>query len=443
MKVLLINPAWGVSRPGTRRYHRAWPPLDLLVAASLLRSQGHEPILLDARAAGIGVEKIRAEADRADLVLLQSTPIDRWQCPNLDWETLRDLALKLPGEKTVLAGAHGTVRPEFMLSKTRVAAAIRGEPEAALAELAQSGGDPHNLPGLSYFDAGRVVHEPDRTPAGLDALPPPAYDLVDLDCYRYELLGPRLALLETSRGCPFSCAFCLKAMYGHGVRRKPLDMVLAEVEEIVGRRGARNVYFIDLEFTLRRDYTRRLCLELMRMNLDFRWCCQTRADTVDRYLLELMKAAGCELIHFGVETGSPHLLDTIHKRESLGQVRDAINWCRRLGLATACFFLFGLPGETGADRNAAIKLARELNPTFCSFHVAAPYPGTKMGRLAGEKEPFPACLDREHDLANLARQTKRAFMAFYLRPGYIWARLREGAWPDKLNRLKLFWEFIR
>ncbi|MDY6852786.1 MAG: hypothetical protein SV487_12025, partial [Thermodesulfobacteriota bacterium] len=65
MKVLLVNPAWDVSRPGTRRYHRAWPPLDLLVAASLLRSRGHEPILLDARSASARIFSTPIPAARA------------------------------------------------------------------------------------------------------------------------------------------------------------------------------------------------------------------------------------------------------------------------------------------------------------------------------------------------------------------------------------------
>ncbi|MBW1708740.1 MAG: radical SAM protein [Deltaproteobacteria bacterium] len=252
-----------------------------------------------------------------------------------------------------------------------------------------------------------------------------------------------LALLETSRGCPFSCSFCLKAMYGSGIRIKSLKRVLAEVEEVVGRFGAKFVYFIDLEFSLNRENTLNLCQELIRMNLDFRWCCQTRADTVDRELLALMKEAGCTLIHFGVETGSPRLLDETKKKISLEQIRASVNYCHDLGLATACFFLFGLPGETEDDRQATVRAARELNPTFASFHVASPYPGTSLYQQADEDDPFPVCLNREHDLDQLSRQAKRSFLSFYLRPAYIMARLTEGTFREKIDRARLFWEFVR
>ena len=443
MKVLLINPSWESAKAGSRRYHRAWPPLDLLTAAALLRRGGHSPDLIDARATDVSVAEMQARAESADMVVLQSTPLDRWQCPDLDWQRLAGLARKFSPDKMVLAGAHGTVRPDLMLEATEAACLIRGEPETAIAALAASGIRPDDIPGVSYRRNGTTIHNPIAPPTALDDLPAPAYDLIDPADYRYELLGPRLALVETSRGCPYSCVFCLKAMYGPGIRHKSIDRVLAELDELIGRRGAQSVYFIDLEFTLNRDYTVTLCREIQGMGLDFHWCCQTRADTVDFELLRIMKDSGCRLIHFGVETGSPSLLNAIKKKVSLDQIRSAIRACHTLGMATACFFLFGLPGETSADRRATIRLARELNPTFASFHVAAPYPGTLMGAGPDSAEPFPACLHAEHDLAGLAKQARRAFMGFYMRPAYVAHQLRQGDWRDKIGRLKLFWEFIR
>ncbi len=444
MNVLLLTPSWGTNRAGARRFNRPWPPLDLLTSAALLREHGHRPVLLDARARRLPPESIRKEALAADLVLLQSTPLDRWQCPNLDWEKLLSVVELLPREKTFLAGAHGTIHPEFMLKSLGVKALVTGEPEAPLLQLAEAGGQPEGVPGVLRLLDGRLTGEAERPPLDLGELPPPAYDMVDLNNYQYQLLGPRLALLETSRGCPYSCIFCLKSMYGPGVRRKPPDKVLLEIEETVGRRKAASVYFIDLEFTLRRADTEALCRSLIASGLKFRWCCQTRADTVDPDLLALMKQSGCRLVHFGVETGSPRLLESIGKRISLEQITGAVKSCRRLGISTACFFLFGLPGESEADRRATMRFARKLNPTYASFHAAAPYRGSEMGLKSHPAllEPFPACLE-EHSLDELGSQARRAFLSFYLRPGYVAAGLREGNMRDKINRLKLFWEFIR
>ena len=98
---------------------------------------------------------------------------------------------------------------------------------------------------------------------------------------------------------------------------------------------------------------------------------------------------------------------------------------------------------TAEDRQATIDLARELNPTYASFHVAAPYPGAVLGTLYRGNDDFPACLDNEHDLELLARETRRAMLSFYLRPGYIMSRLGELSRRNPLEKLRLLWEFIR
>jgi len=442
VNLLLINPDLGAGQRAAKRYRRAWPPLDLLTMAALLRREGHAVRLIDARAARTSAASIRRAAAEADLVLLQTSPLDRWQCPDLDLGGLWPLVRSPPLDRLILAGAHGTLKPDFMLRESGARALIRGEPEMAFLSLAQAGGRPEGLAGFSYADGGAVVHEPEAGGAPLDDLPIPAYDLIDLSRYRYELLGPRLALLETSRGCPFSCRFCLKAMYGPVLRIKSLDRVLAEVEEVVDRQGAESVYFMDLEFTLGRERTLALCRGLEGRERPFRWCCQTRADAVDEELLIKMKAAGCALIHFGVETGSERLLEAMEKKITLKQVQTAMDLCLRLGLKTACFFLFGLPGETEADRRATKALARRLNPTYASFHVAAPYPGTAIAEGLGPGEPFPPCVGGAEALPRLGRAVRRAFLSFYLRPAYLRARLAEGSLRNAWPRLKLLWEFI-
>jgi radical SAM superfamily enzyme YgiQ (UPF0313 family) len=439
MRVLLINPAWPSGKAGGRRYRRAWPPLDLLIAAAALRNSGHEPELLDQRADPV-LRDMSAAARRADLVLVQTTPMDRWQCPDLNWEYLSRLAAELPREKLIVAGAHGTVWPELILRETGARAVVRGDPTKALVELADKVGNPR---GISYYRDQVIINEPDRGGVNLDQLPAPAYDLVSPDYYGYDLLGPGLAVLETSRGCPYNCIFCFKAMYGPGRRVKSLDQVVRDVEMVVAQWGARNLYFIDLEFTLDRDYTVRLCRELVKLNLKFHWCCQTRVDAVDDDLLREMKNAGCTLIHFGVETGAPRLLEAINKGLTLDQVYGAMDGCRRAGIKTACFFLFGLPGETDADRRATMTLARKANPDFASFHVAAPYPGTKFGEMAQRPEPFPPCAGDSHHFRMLVTVGRRAWLGFYLRPAYLTARLREGHWWEQIKRLKLFWEFVK
>jgi anaerobic magnesium-protoporphyrin IX monomethyl ester cyclase len=443
MNVLLINPLWPGGRIGARRYQRAWPPLDLLNLASLLRERGHEPRLIDARAMRVEWSEISRAARAADLVVLQTTPLDRWQCPDLNWDALKVMAGWLPVKKLVLAGAHGTVAPELILETTEAWMLVRGEPEIPLADLADNGGNPSGINGMVWRGETGLVVEPAPDPIVLDDLPAPAYDLVDLGHYAYELMGPRMALLETSRGCLFHCIFCLKAMYGPGIRWKSLDRVLSEMICLRDVHGAETFYFIDLEFTCNRARTTRFCRMIIERGITVRWCCQTRVDAVDPDLLVLMKQAGCRLIHFGLETGSERVLRKTGKKVTIGQMQQAMDWCRETGVKTAGFFLFGLPGEGPVERRKTMRLAGRLHPTYASFHVAAPYHGTMLHDSHQGNQPFPVCLSPEHDIGVLGRAVRRAYLSFYFRPRYWLDRFLEIRWSNLYRRIVLLWKFMR
>ncbi len=426
-RILFINPAWGgrVSRRGAR-HNRRWPPLDLLNCAALARAQGHRVALADARALPYRGEDLRRLAARADMVFLTSSPLDRWQCPNLEVERLWELARGLEHPRLVLLGAHGTLLPARSLAASRAWALVVGEPEGPVAELA-AGRPRRRVRGLAYVQDGEVVFTPPARPVELEALPLPAFDLAPPHRYRYEVLGSHLALLETGRGCPFACAFCLKVMYGPGVRHKSVPRVLEEVRRVKAL-GARHLYFMDLEFTLRRGRTLELCAALARAGLGLEWACQCRADTVDRELLRTMREAGCRLVHFGLESGSPRMLERLGKGITPEQVIRALAEARRAGLRTACFVMFGFPGETRRDMEATLELVRRLPADLCSFHLATPYPGTRLGEDCPGLEPFCEYDAVHHRREVLAAYRRRGYRAFYGRPSRL-LRLALGLGP--------------
>ena len=439
MRVLLINAGWRRAGKGRRRYRRAWPPLDLLNAAAMLRRHDHDVDLLDFRADSSAPSRLPDLTRKTDLIVFQTTPLDRWQCPDLNIDQLPDMVKDLPRSKLIVAGVHGTLDPARVLKLTNAKAVIRGEPEKAILALADAGGDPETIPETSYYGTDGYCDGSIAAPLNLAELPTPAYDLVDPGIYYYPLIRYRLALLETSRGCPYGCRFCLKTMYDPGIRYKPLDAVIADVETVIGRHGFNSVYFMDLEFTVNRDRIVDLCDRLVSLRLDFKWCCQTRVDQVDPDLLTLMARAGCRLIHFGVESGSPKLLAETGKGITIEQVENALTWSRTAGIQTACFFLFGLPSETPRDRRISAMLARRLDPDYVSFHVAAPYQGTVLADDNGHQFMYSPCLP-EHDINVLYQAVRSAMAAFYLRPGYIFQRLTRRGFTDIGRQLALFRE---
>ncbi|MBI4798612.1 MAG: cobalamin B12-binding domain-containing protein, partial [Desulfarculus sp.] len=228
---LLINPAWPgrVSRLGAR-HNRAWPPLDLLNCAALLRRAGLSVELMDLRARPRPWAEALARARSAGLVILTSSPLDRWQCPNLELEHLLALARGIKHPRLLISGAHGTLLPQRVLEGSGATGLILGEPEPAMAGLAQ-GLPLHEVPGLAFMQEGRLAFGPPHQPLDLASLPVPAFALAPPEHYYYEPLGRRMPLLETGRGCRQACAFCLKAMYGPGLRGKGAAQVLEEARQ--------------------------------------------------------------------------------------------------------------------------------------------------------------------------------------------------------------------
>jgi len=212
-KALLINPPpEGLVGKKTRKFNRRFPPLSLLITASILREQGWQVEVNDLHANPLlSSEAVQNNAKSSDLVVLTTNPYADWQCPSLNVQAIFEFAQSLPGDRLIITGNHGTHYPGSVLKSTQAHIVVREEPEWAIVEIAKAMNDGRGLTdiaGISFQDQGEIVHNPQGKLSHMDEFPRPAYDLVDLAHYHYELLGGHFALLEASRGCPYSCNFC-------------------------------------------------------------------------------------------------------------------------------------------------------------------------------------------------------------------------------------------
>ncbi len=439
--MVLTRPAWGrLASAAENTYNRTWPPLSGLYIASALRAKGVDARIVDLPATSQPPEAAAADLGPDDLVFLSTADVDRWQCPNVEMEPIDRLAaaLRARGARFFLTGTHGSVAPELLLERTGAHGVLKGEPEEAAVALA-SGAPPGSIPGLVFRENGGVRDTGPAPSVDLTRLPAPDYSLVDLDRYGYELLGERFALFEGSRGCPFPCAFCSRVLQGRPMRRKQPDQLIAEVERAVRRDGVRSAYFIDLEFHLGGATNRAFCDYMARERLPLRWCCQLRAREVKDDLLDAMAAGGCRLVHCGIESGVPERLKTLDK---VGTLEDMVDGVRRIlarGMEVLCFFILGFPGETEADIEKTIRVALDLNPSYASFHLFTPYPGTEYAVAPGAGPYFvppthPQALAFDH----LARLRRGAYLRFYLRPRYVLSRLARREYGSLLRQARIF-----
>lgn len=275
----------------------------------------------------------------------------------------------------VVGGTHPTVLPEETIENEYFDYVIRGEGEYTFLDLA-NGARLEDIKGLTYVNKkDETVNNPDREfIEDLDSIPFPSRDLY-LNDTQYMDYG----YIMTGRGCPFECTFCAskKVWKGH-VRFRSPENVVEEVKHVHNRYSTKLFYFVDDTFTLNKNRTKKICELLIRTNMDINWICDTRVDTIDEELLRLMKESGCVRVKIGVESGNERILKKVKKKITKKQIRNSVSIIKKVGIDFTIYLMIGFPSETKAEMQETLDFARELDPTYYSFSILAPYPGTKI-----------------------------------------------------------------
>jgi radical SAM superfamily enzyme YgiQ (UPF0313 family) len=156
-----------------------------------------------------------------------------------------------------------------------------------------------------------------------------------------------------------------------------------------------------------------------------------KVNNTDQELFQLMKAAGCKRVGFGVENGDDWMLrHVIKKGQTVDMVRAAFHWAQKAGLETMGFFIFGMPGETEESMEKTIRLALELDPDLAHFLMAAPFPGTEMWEIL---EKHGQVYSHEMDWSQIAIQDDKAHFAF----GDLTRETVERKWHEAHRRFYL------
>jgi len=410
------------------------PPLGLAyVCAAVEAWAGAEVNLVDAVAGKDTVEETVAEVVRFRpdvLYVAAGTSTLR-----RDLGFLARCKKALPGLTTAVMGTHVTVLPGGAFVEPGADFGIRGEPERTAAELAAAladGKPVEDVRGLAIKRNGSFELTPDRPLiAGLDEIPHPARRFFRPYVYSPPFTrGTRFDVIITSRGCPYPCNYCSTgAYYGKKIRFRSPDDVVAELREMVEVEGVTQVGFWDDTFTVGKRRVVEICERIEESGLDFEWMCMSRVDTVDEEMLAALRRAGCYLILYGVESGSQRVLDAMKKEITLEQTERAFEMTYDAGIEAAAFFMFGNLEETEEDIRATIEFAKKLKASFASFNIATPYPGTELyetvkGELSTDMEGMNARRAALGDKELLESYISRAYREFYVRPSYVWRRLR-------------------
>lgn len=452
-RILFIQPEEPPGRRiGGTLFSRLWQPLDLANCAGILGKEGYFVRVLDNRIAHLKGDRLARFCAPFDKIVVTSAAFDRWQCPPLEILPFFHTAAALVKDRLCIMGPHVTERPETFLRETGARFAVLGEPERTVCRLVKAdwrGNECHGFPGIAWLGSDGSFHrgKADLTPAFSMGWPTPALHLLSMERYHYPLMARPFTLLEGSRGCPFTCRFCYKGMHPGTYIQKNPETLANEALWVKQRFGISQIYFMDLEFGLKRSWLERFCLALIRRKAKVSWCCQTRVSDVDQGLLDLMAASGCSLIHFGAESGSQRVLDWTGKGIKRSDCEQAVAHARKAGIRSAVFFNLGFPGETGDEMEDTVRWALALSPDYVSFHRVMPVPGSALQKEAGvdpEALPchrYPAYIPGQ-DAEIIVKKLHKAYLRFYLHPQNMLKAFRHHG-VGNLNTLKLFLQTMK
>jgi anaerobic magnesium-protoporphyrin IX monomethyl ester cyclase len=362
VRILLVNPHESDQSGFTN------PPLGLLYIAGTLLKNGFDVHVLDACIEGKSAISKTLEELRPNLVGVTCLTPARKNA----FEVAAIAKSVDPNIKVVMGGAHATIMYNQVLENyPYIDYVVLGEGEMTFLEIAQ-GKDPAQINGLAYKENGKVVKNPPRKYAeNLDDLPFPAWHLVDLK--KYPPTGkkivngidiakvPRIPVVF-SRGCKGHCDFCSTWWIWRGWRHRSPKKMVDEIELLNKTHGIQHFWFADDAMTIDRNATIELCEEIVRRQLKIAFSVTTRTDCVDELVLQKLKEAGCYQISYGVETGSPILLEKMGKENDVETSKKAIRLTKKAGLEAVALMIVGNIGETKETLHDTMDFLRETDP---------------------------------------------------------------------------------
>ncbi len=351
---------------------------------------------------------------------------------------------------TVIGGVHVTAIPkETLMEFFAFDIGVIGEGEQTLLELCNAvaiGGSYRDIAGVIYREEGRLVITPPRARiADQDSIPFPAWDL---------LPPAKTYYIQSERGCPFSCIFCMNPN-GKVARKRSVSNVIDEINLLISTFKPNRISFGDELFSVDMERAKNLidAIKVNKIGEKVKWDVQTHVHYVDYEMFLQFKAANVDRVELGIETGDAESLRKMGKGTNLGKIFAAIEAGKKAGVNIGTFFLLGQPNETLKSLQSTVDLAVKLNPTLPMFGLMTPYPGTEVAKMAAKGEAGYKLLTTNWDeynkqiggameFANLTRRQiewfqVKAYLKVYLL-NYRFAELIRFVWDYRKAAFEVF-----
>lgn len=339
-------------------------PLGILYLATILRNAGYDASIFRPST----VQECRLVFD-SDVLAFGGTTLEYPMVA----ECAKLVRKEAPMVKIWLGGIHATSLPDEVLSTGLFDSIGLGEAEPYILRMAEdySQSKPQHI----YSSAEPIKN--------LDEIPIPDRSLIQgvhgrsIFSFGENFKGSGSENVISSRGCPFSCAFCSsKIMCGCGVRFRSVKNMIDEIRYIVDKFGCRQLRFADDNITSKRGRLLDLCSEMS--GLDVAWKCSARAATLTEPVCEALVASGCKEVSVGIENGDQRVLDFLNKQTTLESMRVGCNTAAAAGLHVRGLFMIGTPGEMPDTPELTMEFIESTRFHSITLAFFTPLPGSAV-----------------------------------------------------------------
>lgn len=415
MKVFLTHGYFIREDAREQRIMKPYPPLGLLYVAAHLRTCGHDVMVYDSTFGDREELLGRIASEQPGCIAIYVNLMTRANVVAL-MASIR--ALKGLGHVPIVLGGPETRShaANFLAHGATVCVVGEGERTAEEVMAVFSGHDHgrlHEVNGIAYRDAdGATVFTAEREKLkDVDGLPLPARDLIDIGAYQRawkDRHGYSALSVSTMRGCPYTCRWCSRAVYGLSYRRRSAACVVDELAQLVTTYKPDRFWFVDDVFTISHKWMLAFAEELERRDLHIAYECITRADRMNEEAIVLLKRSGCVQVWIGAESGSQRIIDAMDRRVDVKQVRSMLRESKRAGIGTGTFIMLGYPGETEADILETVEHLKQSDPDQFTITLAYPIAGTELHAEVREdmtNDPeWAKSSDRDQDFRRVYRK---------------------------------------
>ncbi len=411
-------------------------PIGLVYVAPMAQKRDHHVEILD----------LVLEED-PDPILYGKLKERKWDLVGLSCMTAEFQGTEIAARKVkefdrdiqvIFGGQHPTMVTEEVLSQPYCDFVCVGEGEETfghLLDVLASSQDLSQVQGLAWKEGGgKIRKNPPRPPiADVDAIPLPAYHLLDLDRYveakssRYPPKYSRAIQIFSSRGCPWHCTYC-HDLFGKKFRPRSPESVLEEMKMLYYDYAIREFMFEDDIFNFDMDRAKKICDMIVQEGLEIgiQFGNGVRLERLDEELMQKLAAAGTHHLCIAIESASPRIQRLSKKYLKLHQVKDVVGWAKKYKVHILGFFMIGFPTETVAEINMTIRFACQTDLDEALFSIVIPYAGSELNRQVVEQgmvdlsDP-PDLLHQvvriqtpDFDFRVLKRLQRKAYLMFFL-----------------------------